>query len=64
MKCALRIFITYKNPQSKAGQEPATESPVGSVAGTLTARPPRATLMIDCGILTCVLTFLQAKDLL
>jgi hypothetical protein len=33
-KCALRIFITHKNPPSSVGFEPAT------VASTLTTRPP------------------------
>jgi hypothetical protein len=35
-KCVLGIFIT------SVGFEPATEYPVGSVARTLTTRPPRA----------------------
>jgi hypothetical protein len=41
-KCVIGICITRKNPPSSVGLEPATESPVGSVASTLTARPPRA----------------------
>jgi hypothetical protein len=39
-KCVLGIFITRKNPPSSVGLEPATEYPAGSVASTLTARPP------------------------
>jgi hypothetical protein len=37
----LRIFITFKNPSSSAGFEPANLG--SSVASTLTTRPPRAT---------------------
>jgi hypothetical protein len=40
--CALRNFIVHKNPPSSVGPEPATE---GTVASTLTIRPPRAVTM-------------------
>jgi hypothetical protein len=42
----LWIFITRKNPLSSVGLEPATEYPVGSVASTLTTRPPRASFQL------------------
>jgi hypothetical protein len=35
-KCALRIFITHKNPTSSAGPEPAAANTIGNMASTLT----------------------------
>jgi hypothetical protein len=41
----MRIFITLKNPSPSAGFEPRN---LGTMASTLTTRPPRTSQSITC----------------